>query len=310
MQTTITQLTIYPVKSLGYINVNEAICLPTGLQYDREWVVVDDKMRFVTQRQIPQMANIKLSLTATHLQFDYLDHTPLLIELAPKPDDAPTCEVQVWKDLCLGVNEGKAASDWLTTILGRNNNEQLHLVRFAQARRRTVREKYSDNEAGHLMFADACPFLIVNEASLAALNEALQAQALTPVPIDRFRGNIQITDAPAWEEYACKQMQVVQEANSKTTTLVLRADAPCHRCPMTGIDQQTGLTPEKGEPFGTLMRLPIPENKTGAYFGMHATFEAIVELDKTSQQKMYFDGNQQPPKQVLLKVGEKLEFSY
>jgi uncharacterized protein YcbX len=53
---TLTGLFIYPVKSLGGISVPEAEITSRGLQYDRRWLLVDARNRFLTQREHPQLA--------------------------------------------------------------------------------------------------------------------------------------------------------------------------------------------------------------------------------------------------------------
>jgi uncharacterized protein YcbX len=63
----ITQLNIYPVKSLGGISLDEAELTPAGLSWDRRWMVVDDIGRFVTQRQLPAMAGIRVALKSDAL---------------------------------------------------------------------------------------------------------------------------------------------------------------------------------------------------------------------------------------------------
>ena len=55
---TIARLFIYPVKSCGGIEVQEAVLTETGLELDRAWMVVDAKGMFLTQRELPRMALI------------------------------------------------------------------------------------------------------------------------------------------------------------------------------------------------------------------------------------------------------------
>ena len=59
VQATIAQLWIYPVKSCAGMPVTEAELTPTGLAWDRAWMVVDAAGRFVTQRELPRMVLIQ-----------------------------------------------------------------------------------------------------------------------------------------------------------------------------------------------------------------------------------------------------------
>ena len=38
----LTQIWIYPIKSLGGISLSSAKVMEKGLQYDRRWMLVDD----------------------------------------------------------------------------------------------------------------------------------------------------------------------------------------------------------------------------------------------------------------------------
>ncbi|MFN0034365.1 MAG: MOSC N-terminal beta barrel domain-containing protein, partial [Saprospiraceae bacterium] len=48
---TLSEIWIYPIKSLGGIALQEAVPERRGLRYDRRWMLVDDTGRFVTQRE-------------------------------------------------------------------------------------------------------------------------------------------------------------------------------------------------------------------------------------------------------------------
>ena len=72
----VTELNIYPVKSLRGVHLSAARLTPRGLAYDRHWMVVDKARRFVTQRANPPMARVAVRLT---------DHAHIL---AP-PDTVP-----------------------------------------------------------------------------------------------------------------------------------------------------------------------------------------------------------------------------
>ena len=58
----ISEVNIYPVKSLGGISLGSALVEERGFQYDRRWMLVDDDRQFITQREVPQMATVKLEV--------------------------------------------------------------------------------------------------------------------------------------------------------------------------------------------------------------------------------------------------------
>ena len=58
----ISGLYVYPIKSCAGVAVQDAILTETGLEFDRAWMVVDDKGEFLTQRELPRMALIQPTL--------------------------------------------------------------------------------------------------------------------------------------------------------------------------------------------------------------------------------------------------------
>ena len=54
----ISGLWIYPVKSLGGVPVTAADAEARGLAGDRRWMIVDGNGRFVTRREVPELARI------------------------------------------------------------------------------------------------------------------------------------------------------------------------------------------------------------------------------------------------------------
>jgi len=92
---------------------------------------------------------------------------------------------------------------------------------------------------GHRVgFADAFPFLIISEASLADLNRRLD----TPLPMNRFRPNLVIAGVEPFGEDRLRAFAI--------GGMTFSAVKPCDRCVVTTTDQVTG---ERGvEPLRTL----------------------------------------------------------
>ena len=65
---TISQLFIYPIKSLGGIEVSSAQLTERGLQYDRSWMLVDINNCFLTQRELPEMSLLQTAIENNGLQ--------------------------------------------------------------------------------------------------------------------------------------------------------------------------------------------------------------------------------------------------
>src|SRR5687768_3347832 len=57
----ISQINVYPVKSLKGLSVPESVVAPKGLELDRRWIIVDANGKFLTQRELPRMATIEVA---------------------------------------------------------------------------------------------------------------------------------------------------------------------------------------------------------------------------------------------------------
>lgn len=259
----ITELNLYPVKSLRAIPLDQATLGVRGLAYDRNWMVVDQVGRFVTQRQLPAMARVSVRLEDGRLMLEHPEAQPLAIALARR--DQPRLTAYVWDDACQALDEGEEAANWLTQVLGDLRGSALRLVRFDDDHRRPVESRYLQGETAHTAFADGYPFLIASTASLDALNHELRQKGLVPLPMNRFRPNIVVEGSSpfaedGWSGVACAGGRY---------RFGLRK--PCQRCKITTINQASGTIEVPGEPLQSLIQMKTQPLRPGAYFGQNAT---------------------------------------
>ena len=95
----LTGLVVYPVKSARGIALTQSLVTSHGLTHDREWMVVDEAGRFVTQRQTPRMALIETALTDDALELRAPGLEPLTVPRF-RPPGSPfeaTRPVTVWR---------------------------------------------------------------------------------------------------------------------------------------------------------------------------------------------------------------------
>ncbi|PIQ22802.1 MAG: MOSC domain-containing protein, partial [Cytophagales bacterium CG18_big_fil_WC_8_21_14_2_50_42_9] len=71
MALTLSQIYIYPIKSLGGISMETTLVQERGLQYDRRWMLVDENNQFLTQRTFAEMALLQVELTADGLRVQH-----------------------------------------------------------------------------------------------------------------------------------------------------------------------------------------------------------------------------------------------
>ena len=250
---TLTGLFLYPVKSLGGYAVPEADVTERGLRHDRRWLLVDERNRFMTQRQLPELA---LLATAPAYNGFLISHRqrpdllPLFIPFEATPER--TLFVTIWDDIAWAWRGTPEADQWLAEALGR----PCRLVYMSDMVRRDVEPDL--NPEGQLVsFADGYPFLLIGEAALADLN----ARLAQPVPMNRFRPNLVFSGGMPYDDDTWEQFQIGGHA--------FRAVRGCGRCVLTTIDQQTATKNPVGDPLRTLATYRQVDN--GTLFGQNVT---------------------------------------
>ena len=97
----VSELYVYPIKSLGGIAVSNALVTDRGFQYDRRWMLVDQNNGFMTQREFAQMALLRTEILEEGLKvFQKQKEASILIPFETK---GQTIMVQVWSDRCKAV---------------------------------------------------------------------------------------------------------------------------------------------------------------------------------------------------------------
>ena len=254
---TISQLFIYPVKSLGGFEVTSAKLTDRGFQYDRRFMLVDSSNHFLTQREHPMM-----SLLQTHIEGNELiifhknnaaDRT--IIPLQPPP--VKTTIVKVWDDDCTAQYVSEEADEWLSRQL----SLPCRLVYMPDSEKRLVDDRYAHNREV-TSFSDGYPLLIIGQASLDDLNNRLPE----PLPMDRFRPNIVFVGGDPYDEDLMKQVKV--------NGIDMYGVKLCARCIITTINQTNGIKAK--EPLKTLAGYRMKNNKI--YFGQNILYKQTGHL--------------------------------
>jgi uncharacterized protein YcbX len=244
-QLLVSEIRIYPVKSLGGISLSHARVLSRGLAYDRRWMLVDDQHLFMTQRDWPGLALFKTSFSANGVLIRHADSS---IEIPFTVLDQNTIPARVWNDTVEVIEPDKGYSQWFSLQLGKT----CKLVWFPDHHRRAVDPAYALHN-DQVSLADGFPLLIAGQSSLDELNRQLKE----PIPMNRFRPNIVFTGGLPFQE---DQWHYFRIGNCH-----FAAVKPCARCVTTTVDQETGI---KGvEPLRTLSVFRMRNNKV--YFGQN-----------------------------------------
>lgn len=254
MPATITQLNIYPVKSCRGIALTEACLHDEGLEYDRQWMIVDPRGRFLTQREVPCLALIGTSVRADVLTLTVPNAGSISV---PAPLANSSRDVRIWSDNCRGFDCGDDVARLLTRFLER----QVRLVKFDRAEARYSDVKFTAEIAAPQRFSDGFPILLIAEESFEDLNERL----LTPVPMNRFRPNIVIRGLGAYSEDRLHEMRI--------GAVMLRVVKPCMRCKIVTTDQATAEV-DAQEPLRTLKQYRWNRILRGISFGQNVVVVA------------------------------------
>ncbi|MBZ0189777.1 MAG: MOSC domain-containing protein [Candidatus Obscuribacterales bacterium] len=250
----IKALNIYPVKSCAGIASETVSVSARGLLYDRSFMIVDKEGIFLTQRKLPRMSLIQVDIdeldSKTKLKLSAPDKESILIDISSETPDIAPIEVTVWRDKCLAYDSGEEASAWLSEFLQRD----CRLVKMADIENRPVHATNGIIEKSTVGFADAFPFLVISDASLAALNEKLPE----PMSMNRFRPSIVISGCEPFSEDSWKTISIKD--------IVLDLIEPCARCTITTIEQETARRGQ--EPLKTLSTFRQKDNQI--LFGMYA----------------------------------------
>lgn len=249
----ISQLFIYPIKSLGGISVETALVTDRGFQYDRRYMLVDENNRFLTQREYPVMALLQTAIDGNDLLVHHKKSTDLKLRLPLVPaNEGDVTRVQVWDDICEAIYVSPSADEWFSERLGIS----CRLVYMPETSRRQVDERYALKE-DITSFADGYPILMIGQSSLDDLNSRMQ-EAL---PINRFRPNIVFTGGLPFKEDTMEHF-IINGIHGY-------AVKPCARCVITTTDQGTGNTGK--EPLRTLASYRKVNNEV--WFGQNVLTE-------------------------------------
>lgn len=250
---TITDLFIYPVKSLGGIRVEAARITSRGLEHDRRWMVVRPDGGFVSQRTLPALSSVRTALVDDGIELAAGGRS-LRLPLHPA-DDGERRMVRIWKDDVEAVHAHTAASEWLSEAAG----DDVRLVWMPDDAVRAPDPAFSDR-GDRVSFADGYPLLLTGSASLDELNRSLEH----PVPMTRFRPNAVVETKMPWEEEAWRDISLGPAR--------MHVAKPCSRCVVTTVPQfldpaDVDAAQDSTEPLRTLSRIHLVNGK--AVFGVN-----------------------------------------
>ena len=274
----VSELCVYPLKSCQGIKLPEVTVRTKGLLWDREMMLVSGSGKFITQRQFPQLARIRVNLVGKNivLQTEDLDFPDLAF--------APTLtginrEVEIWHDRLLAIDQGDEVAQWFHRFLELSPDKICRLVKQSPEHVRLLAKNYSTAANNPVSFADNYPVMLTATASLAELNQRMieiHQKSQQAVPMNRFRPNIVIETIEPFIEDLWSLIQIGE--------IRFKVAKPCSRCIITTIDQQQGTKNKLKEPLNTL-----------------GTFRQL------SEQGVMFGVNMIPQNEGMIRAGDRLQ---
>jgi uncharacterized protein len=268
----LSDIYIYPVKSLSGIRVNSWPVDSNGLHLDRHWMLIDEDNRFLSQRRLPQMALIRTVLTESNLIICAPGMTDLLIGLDEWSGE--TVSSSIWNDQCLAHAVSMQADRWFSQFL----NCKCRLVYHPYDEIRSVDPNYATAN-DQTAFSDGFPFLIISENSLHNLNQQLPR----PVHMLRFRPNLVVSGCAAYAEDTWREISI--------NSIRFRLPKPCSRCSVPTIDPLTAAASK--EPLATLNLFRKWQGKI--YFGQNALHNSSGQINIGAEIAILTCGEPQPP---------------
>ena len=303
----VSQLYVYPIKSLRGIKTSKAQLTKYGFPYDRSFMLLHDKGDKVEERyknmflaDHPEMAlfstnikfpdhNFKGEITVTYTPPDDEART-LTVPLQPDTADLASMDITMHDSPTTGYNMGDHYNSWFSNCFGYpvafvyiGSNTRAVLFPEANGRQQppsswltnitsTVssiigREMKSQEE--RIAFHDCASYLVVNQKSCDAVSAWLPEGE--NMDIVKFRPNIVLSSTPsAWDEDYWGEITVSTSEGNQVKISLLHN---CIRCQTLNIDYSTGKlgTGKTGEVLKMLQkdRRVDKGKKYGAVFGRY-----------------------------------------
>jgi uncharacterized protein YcbX len=232
----VSALAIYPLKGAAAVALGQVEIDSLGPIGDRCYCLARPGGRVFTQRDDASLARLRAQPLPDGLRLEFDGE---ILEVAADAFAGDT-RLRVWS------REATAsmARDALNAAPTRWFGTPLQLARL---------ERPVQRQDALLALGDAAALLLTNAASLDALNASLDA----PLPMTRFRPNLVLDGAPAYDEDRWGRLRI--------GGAILAPVHACGRCEVTTIDQDFGAI-VGDEPLRTLSRLRLRDGE--AVFGV------------------------------------------
>ncbi|KAJ8947944.1 hypothetical protein NQ314_008523 [Rhamnusium bicolor] len=259
------QILVYPVKSCGAFLVTDNWTLtPTGLKYDREWMIINPSGICLTQKHNKKLCLIKpeINVKKKILKLRFKGQSDIDVSLIHPSNGeykAYLCQSKVCGDRIQGWDCGDEVSEWLSINL---DMPGLRLLRQCNSTKEILGRFSSKDATPQLSLANKAQYLLLNLASVTWLMQKVSDGELnedTNSVILRFRPNFLVSFTQPFHENKFEMFSF--------DNILLKSSGKCTRCQMICINQNTGEISK--EPLHSLSR----EFKGKVTFGIYLNQE-------------------------------------
>ncbi|CAH0530056.1 putative protein YcbX [Vibrio hippocampi] len=281
----LSQITVYPVKSVAGIDMSTSWVELQGLSFDRRFMLALPDGKMVTARQYPQMVKITASLQADGIIFSYPDKSPLMLKYRDLQQQQ--AQATVWNDSFTAYTTTEQANLWFSEII-----QQPVSLLYSGEQSNRVREKLGHN----VSFADGYPMLLISQGSLNELNR----RSSDNHSMKQFRPNLVVNSDEPFVEDTWKRIKIGE--------VEFEVVKPCERCILTTVDTTTAKFRTNKEPLATLSRFRA--NPQGAvFFGQNlvAKNEGVIKLDDVVEVLEYQQPHRYPDQGISKDLSNQSE---
>ncbi|MFQ0973884.1 YcbX family protein [Gilliamella sp. CG35] len=284
MMSAVSQLFIYPIKSLAGIPLNTSNVVEGGFKYDRVLMISEPDGTFITARQFPELLKLKTAIVNNSIVVSTSNNESIAIQFDEFIEtNEPT---EVWGNHFTSHIAPIRLNQFFSHIL--QKNVQLRWI-GTNLTRRTKRYPQTP-----VSFADGYPYLLLNEASF----NYLQQRCLEKLDIQQFRSNIIIQGALPFAEDGWKTIKIGD--------VIFDIVKPCSRCVLTTFNINTAKPLANNEPLNTLRYFRTDEQGE-IDFGMNMIARNVGSISIDDPVEIL---ERQPTKKYLKSFPENNQFNH
>lgn len=250
----VSELYVYPIKSLAGISVASAEVTEKGFKDDRRYMLVDENNKFLTIRQFPKMTRLQPEIHEDGLRIIALDESMEDLFIPRENPSNSKKKVVIWNAQVEAISVSAEADEWFSEVLG----DTIKLVFMPEDSMRPVDTDSGMKPVGKFVsFADAFPFLMLGQASMDDLNK--RSSNVKKFTVHRFRPNIVFSGGTPNQEDTIGKFEI--------NGVAFEGLEKCARCTIPNVDPETGEVDEETEPLAVLSKYRLQNRKIN--FGLN-----------------------------------------